>query len=58
MNYWRISGITGGLILLLGFYVTSGLANQQLQGRVTRRVLIEYAVVALVGLVVLLQFGP
>ncbi len=54
MNYWRISGITGGLILLLGFYVATGMANQQLQGRLTRRVLIEYAVVALVGLVVLL----
>lgn len=58
MNYWRISGITGGLILLLGFYATTGLANQQLQGRLTRRVLIEYGVVALVGLAVLLRFGP
>jgi hypothetical protein len=58
MNYWRISGVTGGLILLLGFYVTTGLANQQLQGRLTRRVLIEYGVVALVGLAVLLRFGP
>jgi hypothetical protein len=58
MNYWRISGITGGLILLLGFYVATGLASQQLQDRLTRRVLIEYAIVALVGLVVLLRFGP
>ncbi len=58
MNYWRISGITGGLILLLGFYVFTGLANQQLQGRLNRRVLVEYALVALVGLAVLLQFGP
>jgi hypothetical protein len=58
MNYWRISGVTGGLILLLGFYVFTGLANQQLRGKLTRRVLVEYAVVALVGLVVLLRFGP
>jgi hypothetical protein len=58
MNYWRISGITGGLILLLGFYVATGLANQQLQDRLTRRVLVEYAIVALLGLAVLLQFGP
>jgi hypothetical protein len=50
--------MTGGLILLLGFYVATGLANQQLQGRLTRRVLVEYAVVALVGLAVLLRFGP
>jgi hypothetical protein len=58
MNYWRISGLTGGLILLLGFYVATGLANQQLQGHLTRRVLVEYALVALVGLAVLLRFGP
>jgi hypothetical protein len=56
MNYWRIAGVTGGLLLLLGFYVAAGLANQQLQDRLTRRVLIEYGVVALIGLVVLLQF--
>jgi hypothetical protein len=55
MNYWRIQGVTGGLLLLLGFYVAAGLANQQLQGRLTRRVLVEYAVVAVVGLVILLQ---
>jgi hypothetical protein len=58
MNYWRIQGITGGLILMLGFYVATGLANQQLQGKLTQRVLIEYAAVALIGLVVLLQLGP
>jgi len=48
----------GGLLLLLVFYVATGLANQQLQGRLTRRVLIEYGLVTLVGLVVLLGFGP
>jgi hypothetical protein len=58
MNYWRISGLTGGLILLLGFYIATGVANQQLQGRLTRRVLIEYALVALIGLAILLRFGP
>lgn len=52
MNYWRMGGITGGLILLLGFYLATGLANQQLQGKLTQRVLIEYAVVALVVLVI------
>lgn len=58
MNYWRISAVTGGLILLLGFYVATGLASQQLQGRLNRHVLIEYAAVAFIGLAVLLRFGP
>jgi hypothetical protein len=58
MNYWHVKGLTGGLLLLLGFYLATGLASQQLQGRLTKRVLLEYAVVALVGLVVLLTFRP
>lgn len=71
MNYWSIkepasdfllqmgfSSPVGGFLLLLGFYVATGLANQQLQGKLTRRVLVEYGVVAVVGLVVLLAFGP
>jgi hypothetical protein len=57
MNYWRIRGVTGGLLLLLAFYVAAGLANQQLQGRLNRRVLVEYGAVALIGLVVLLRLG-
>jgi Protein of unknown function (DUF5656) len=57
MNYWRISGITGALILLLGFYVATGLANQQLQGRLTRRVLAEYVIVALVGYAIAVLIG-
>lgn len=58
MNYMRLSGITGGLLLLLGFYLATGLANQQLQGRLTRRTLLEYGAVALLGLFVLLHWGP
>jgi hypothetical protein len=57
MNYWRIRGVTGGLLLLLTFYVAAGLANQQLQGRLNRRVLVEYGAVALIGLVLLLRLG-
>jgi hypothetical protein len=58
MNYWRISGLTGGLILLLGFYIATGLANQQLQGTLHRRVVAEYAAVFVLGLFLLLQLGP
>ncbi len=58
LNYMRIGWKTGGFLLLLGFYLATGLANQQLQGRLSRRVLAEYGAVALVGLFVLLQFGP
>jgi hypothetical protein len=58
MNYWRIGAVGGGLLLLLGFYIATGLANQQLQERLTRRTVLEYGAVALLGLFVLLRFGP
>lgn len=58
MNYWRINEVTGGLLLLLGFYIATGVANQQLQGKLTRRVLIEYAAVGLIGLFALLWLRP
>lgn len=57
MNYMRLGGISGGLVLLLGFYIATGVALQTLQGRLTRRVLVEYGAVALVGLFVLLRWG-
>jgi hypothetical protein len=58
MNYMRLGGVSGGLVLLLGFYIATGVALQTLQRKLTRRVLLEYAAVALVGLFVLLRWGP
>ena len=58
MNYWRIGGVSAGLLLLLGFYLAPGLANRQLQERLTWRTLVEYGAVALIGHFVLLRFGP
>jgi hypothetical protein len=57
MNYMRLGGVSGGLVLLLGFYIATGVANQTLQGKLTRRILLEFALVALVGLFVLLRWG-
>ncbi len=58
MNYWQISSWSGGIVLLLIFYVMTGIATLHLQGRLNRRVLIEFAVVAIVGLLVLLVYHP
>jgi hypothetical protein len=58
LNYWRIAPLTAGFWLLLVFYLLVGLAQQQLLGRLTRRALIEFASVALVGLIAIIQFAP
>ncbi|MBC8255588.1 MAG: hypothetical protein H8E35_16385, partial [Ardenticatenia bacterium] len=44
--------------LLLIFYLFVGMAQQQLLGRLTRRALIEFATVTLVGLLAILWLTP
>jgi hypothetical protein len=50
LNYSRVPGVMGGLFLLLSFHVMTGLAYQNLIGRLTSRVAIEYGLVTLLGL--------
>jgi hypothetical protein len=56
LNYTRASARLGGAFLLLTFYLFSGLAQQHLWGRLTRRVTVEYGLVALAGVVLLALF--
>ncbi|HXF63636.1 MAG TPA: hypothetical protein VNK95_18580, partial [Caldilineaceae bacterium] len=58
LNYWVLPGLTGGLLLLLIFYLLVGIAQQGLQGRLTRRVLFEFGVFAVVALVLIALVGP
>jgi hypothetical protein len=57
LNYWRIHALTGGVLLLLFFYVVTGVAQQHLQGSLTRRVLVEFLAVATIGVWLLLRLG-
>jgi len=56
LNYWRIQPLTGGVLLLLFFYVVVGVAQQHLQGLLTRRVLVEFLAVAALGVWLILRF--
>ena len=47
--------LTAGIFLLLTFYLVTGLARQGLLKLLNRRILIEFAVVALIGLALLLK---
>jgi hypothetical protein len=58
LNYWVLPGLTGGLLLLLIFYLMVGIAQQGLQGRLTRRVMVEFAIFGLVALVLIGVVGP
>jgi hypothetical protein len=54
VNAWGLSALSGGALLLLVFYAFSGLAQQHLAGRLSRRILFEYLSIAVVGLLILL----
>lgn len=58
LNYWVLPGLTGGLLLLLIFYILVGIAQQGLQGRLTQRVLLEFGLFALVALLLISLVGP
>ncbi len=58
MNYWQVSAWAGGLLLLLIFYVTVNVAHQYLLECLKASLLIEFAVVAIIVLVVILQRSP
>jgi len=58
LSYSQMSSLTAGIFLLLTFYLITGLARQGLLKLLSRRVLIEFALVALIGLVLLLKYGP
>lgn len=47
--------LTAGILLLLIFYLITGLARQGLLKLLNRRILVEFAVVALIGLALLLK---
>jgi hypothetical protein len=59
LNYWPLlPGLTGGLLLLLSFYLAVGIALQGLQGRLTQRVMLEFGVFAIVAVILIVLFGP
>ncbi len=58
LNYWVLPGLTGGLLLLLIFYLLVGIAQQGLQNRLTPRVLIEFALFGIVAIILIGLVGP
>lgn len=54
LNYWHLSALAGGVLMLLVFYFCTGVAQQELLGRYSRRVLVEYIGVTAVSLIVLI----
>lgn len=54
INYWRVSASGAALFALIPFYVSVGVAQQQLAGRLTRRLWLEYVIVGALVLLIAL----
>lgn len=58
LGYWPISTWTAATVLTLGLYVWSGIGYQYLLGRLTQRVIVEFAVIGLLMLVLVMWIRP
>ena len=58
LNYWVVLALVGGAVLLLLFYVLVGVVEGILHGELSRRLLIEYSSVGLLGFLLILSTGP
>jgi len=54
LNYWGISALAGGSLLLLALYLFTGLARRWLEGVIDRRVVVEFALIAALGVAFLI----
>jgi hypothetical protein len=54
MGYWNVGALVGGAGLWLGFYVLSGVVEHAASLSLDRRIAAEYALVALIGALVIL----
>jgi len=57
LNYWQVSAWTGGLLLLLIFYISVNIAHQHILERLNVSIMVEFAVVAVTVLTIILFRG-
>jgi hypothetical protein len=58
LNYWRADALTVGVLLMLLFYVLTGLLREHLRRAIDGRVLVEFLAVAVLGVWIVFRFGP
>ncbi len=58
LNYWQLPGLTGGLLLLVLFYLVVSLSQQDLAGTLRRQIVVEYLIIAGVALALIFLLAP
>ena len=55
LTYWPLNPTSLGLLILLLFYALCGLISNHLQGKLSRRIVLEYGLVAVIGVGLVVQ---
>jgi hypothetical protein len=58
LNYWQANALTVGVLLMLLFYVLTGIVREHIRGSATRQVLFEFLIVAALGIWIVVRLGP
>ncbi len=58
LNYWNLSGFTGGAFLLIFFYAFTGITQQYLWGRLSKIVFAEFAMIFVGAIALLFWLRP
>jgi hypothetical protein len=58
LNYWQADALTVGVLLMLIFYILTGIAYEYVYNQINRRVVAEFLAVAALGVWVVIRFGP
>lgn len=57
LNYWVISGLAGGVFLLIAFYILCGIVQNHFLGKLNLRLAAEFGVVGIIGLGLAMSSG-
>jgi intracellular septation protein A len=57
-NYWRADSLTVGVLMMLLFYVLVGIVQEHVRHAIDRQVIVEFSVVAALGIWIVFRFGP
>lgn len=58
LNYWRANALTVGVLLMILFYVLTGIIHEYTRTGIRWQIVVEFLVVATLGIWVVVRFGP
>jgi hypothetical protein len=58
LNYWRANALTVGVLLMVLFYVLTGIVREYARTGIRWQVVIEFLIVAATGIWIVVRFGP